>query len=222
MNAATDILDVFCAPRGGVIRLGREHKLPFTCTPMDDGWKSSIAESGHWWGMPETGREKEEDPRFDRRMFDLRDGLIHMGGEAACMPWLEEDLDKILARGQLWAGHNLKMMRGAPNQCHSNSCLLLEANQDKPVFLATGYALSEKGGMWRQHSWCVQAKPRGARILETTEPRELYFGFVMTLEETLEFADNNTDFGIEISPESRLMRESIEGFLKSFECRAGP
>lgn len=56
--------------------------------------------------------------------------------------------------------------------------------------ICTGYALSEDG-MWRQHSWIIWHKARSNQIIETTVPRILYFGFVMTTEMCEEFADNN-------------------------------
>lgn len=129
----------------------------------------------------------------------LRSGLLKFGGSFTLIPGMEEDLEKLIARGQLW-GATGKMLRGAQSQCHSNSALAWESNQDK-LFLATGYALSEDG-LWRQHSWCINPRPRSVQVVETTVERQLYFGFVMTLEETIEFADNNTDFGIEVHPDT--------------------
>ena len=55
---------------------------------------------------------------------------------------------------------------------------------------ATGYALSADG-MWRQHSWLIHRKPRSNRVVETTEPRILYFGFAMTLEHCEKFVSYN-------------------------------
>lgn len=161
---------------------------------MDAAWKDSITKT-KWWA------KAEKDPAVDPLLYELRDGLIKLGGEAACLPWIEEDIDKLMTRGQLWTGSNLKMAKGKNSQCHYNSGLLWEANQEKDLFIATGYALSEEGGLWRQHSWCVQKKARSMQIIETTEPRALYFGFVLTLDETIDFAFDNTD-GIEVNPET--------------------
>ncbi len=138
---------------------------------------------------------RSRDDREEHR--PLRDGLLAFGGRFALIPGLEEDLAKLMGRGQLW-GATTKTMRGAPSQCHMNSCLLWEANQGR-LYLATGYALSDDG-LWRQHSWCVEPRPRSVAVIETTEPRLLYFGFVMDLDETVQFGDHNTDFGLSVEP----------------------
>ncbi len=109
---------------------------------------------------------------------------------------VEEDASFLLEHGQLW-GKTHKVMKGAPSSCHSNSCYLFEANQEKDIYVATGYALSEDG-LWRQHSWCVLKKARSVQMIETTVPRVAYFGIVLGLEKLKEFAINNTDLGIEV------------------------
>lgn len=126
---------------------------------------------------------------MDDRLFDLRQKLLDFAGEAVCFPGYEEDLDNILNYGQFWIGNNIKLMRGEPSQYHANSCNLWEQNKDI-TRICTGYALSEDG-MWRQHSWIIWHKARSNQIIETTVPRILYFGFVMTTEMCEEFADNN-------------------------------
>ena len=54
----------------------------------------------------------------------------------------------------------------------------------------TGYALSDDG-MWRQHSWCIcdagEEYIEDSIIIETTEKRLAYFGFIMDEEESEEF-----------------------------------
>lgn len=47
--------------------------------------------------------------------------------------------------------------------------------------------------MWRQHSWLIHRKPRSNRIVETTRPRVLYYGFAMSLELSERFADEVLD-----------------------------
>lgn len=105
------------------------------------------------------------------------------------MPATEQDLDKIITRGQLWYGDRVDMMKGERGQCHRNTCYLWDANKER-VLIATGYALSEDG-MWRQHSWGIHVRPRVNRIVETTVKRIAYFGFVMNLEEPIEFVYHN-------------------------------
>lgn len=83
-------------------------------------------------------------------------------------------------------------MKGEACQCHKNSAYLWKANKNyrAGIFgIATGYALSADG-MWRQHSWCVLRKPRSYQIVETTTPRELYFGVCMLYEDAEWFCNN--------------------------------
>ena len=156
--------------------------------PMDDNWKSRCKEDQFWF-QDTLEDMKKLHPTMDDRLFDLRQKLLDFAGEAVCFPGYEEDLDNILNYGQFWIGNNIKLMRGEPSQCHANSCNLWEQNKDI-TRICTGYALSEDG-MWRQHSWIIWHKARSNQIIETTVPRILYFGFVMTTDMCEEFADNN-------------------------------
>lgn len=120
--------------------------------------------------------------------------LLRIGGEETCFAYFEEDMAAILSRGRFWNGKS-KMMRGHPSQCHANVCNLYEQNKDgHRVYICTGYALSDDG-MWRQHSWLLQEYDTNTqhrqRIIETTEKRVAYFGFIMTADEAEEFCDNN-------------------------------
>jgi hypothetical protein len=54
------------------------------------------------------------------------------------------------------------------------------------VGIGTGYALSADG-LWRQHSWGV----RRQGILETTAPREKYFGILLQGSSADSFAEAN-------------------------------
>jgi hypothetical protein len=129
--------------------------------------------------------------RIDDRMRELHHLLLSFGGDETCLPGLEEDLQKILNRGQLWLGDKVILKKGRPSQCHSNTAELYEANvNNHNVAIATGYALSSDG-IWRQHSWLMWKKPRSVTVVETTVKRVLYFGFVMTPAEAVEFCDNN-------------------------------
>jgi len=70
--------------------------------------------------------------------------------------------------GQFFHGKGALLKRMNISDCHQNSArLALKAG----IEWWTGLALS-KDGIWRIHSWCV----KGAKIIETTEPRTLYFG----------------------------------------------
>ena len=119
-------------------------------------------------------------------LIPMKKMLLSYGGHAVILPVIEEDLNKIMKRGMaIVPNKNLKvvMMRGEPSRCHSNSALCWEANPNK-VTIYTGYGLS-KDGLWRQHSWLVNN--RSGNVVETTEPRIIYFGFPMTPAEAAEF-----------------------------------
>jgi len=103
-----------------------------------------------------------------------------MGGEMVVPRW-EPDQDKILFRGKLWTGYNIKIISGTPNNCHGNVAELWRKNP-KRYHIATGWALSEDG-LWRQHSWIID----GRTVIETITPREKYFGFVLTHLEAQQF-----------------------------------
>ena len=176
-----DLIDRVCSHKQP-IRLGDAHGFNPKCHELDPERVQFLKEK--WTG-------------WDKKVNELRSGLLKFGGSFALIPEFEEDLGRLLPRGQLW-GPSSRMLTGERSRCHTNSIYAWEANQDK-LFLATGYALSEDG-LWRQHSWCINPRPRSIQVIETTVRRSLYFGFVMTLEETALFADLNTDMGVEIEP----------------------
>lgn len=182
-----DRLDRLCATRMTPVRLGDKSTHKPKLKPVSGEQAQFLKET-----YPDGGLQAKE------RI--LRDGLLAFGGEYALIRPMDEDMEHFLTRGQLW-GKTQKMMPGAPSQCHMNACLLWEQNQDQ-LFVATGYALSNDG-LWRQHSWCVLPGARGAGVIETTQRRELYYGYVMTLEETIDFGTNNTDMGIEVHESTR-------------------
>lgn len=178
------------------VRLGMPHAFMPKCSPMDAEWKAHLkAAPGAAWfsGHPEfkTPYEMAGGRQAPPEIWTLRDGLVAMGGEEVCLPGYEPDLEKIIARGQLWGRSDMVMRGGQPSHCHSNSAFLWESSQDR-MALATGFALSDDG-VWRQHTWCIEPAATRARTVETTERRELYFGFVMTLAETLKFAATELD-----------------------------
>jgi hypothetical protein len=120
--------------------------------------------------------------------------LLEIGGWAVILPIVEEDLEKLLSRGRKFPGKSITK-RGENCRCHSNSCLLWEANQDK-LLISTGYALSDDG-IWRQHTWCVwkpEGRQRSFKVVETTEKRVQYFGYIMSEEECQVFCDENSSW----------------------------
>lgn len=159
-----------------------------TWTPMDDDWKEQCKQNAFWF-QDTLEAMKAMHPDMDNRLFNLRTKLLNFAGESVCLPAYEEDLDNLLKYGQFWIGNNVKFMKGEPCRCHANASNLWEQNKDKTA-ICTGYALSSDG-MWRQHSWLLWRKPRSNQIVETTEPRIVYFGFAMPPDMCKEFADQN-------------------------------
>lgn len=132
---------------------------------------------------------------IDNNLEELKKRLLEFGGEIVSVPSVEEDLIKILDRGQFWEkkwGRIVKI-KGAPCQCHRNSCELWENNRNNfNIRICTGYALTEDC-IWRQHSWLVfiDERTNKAKIIETTVERIAYYGFVMSEEECEEFCYDN-------------------------------
>jgi len=135
-----------------------------------------------WWSKSFEGRIVSD--IVDTGILELQDRLLSLGGVETCLPNIEEDLKIILERGQVWYGDNVAFKKGEKSQCHNNSAYLWDVNREK-VRIATGYALSEDDGIWRQHSWAIWNKPRKNKVVETTNPRVLYYGVVLTEEECL-------------------------------------
>ncbi|MCD8084592.1 MAG: hypothetical protein LUE86_14065 [Clostridiales bacterium] len=163
------------------------------CDTIGGEWKRRI-DTGMWWS---TGYRRNDITPEMRKMFTLRDRLLAFGGSEACLPIRDQDYDALMEYGQVWIGHqHITLRKGVPSRCHENSCYqwLKYRNQNTGTFgIATGYALSQDG-MWRQHSWCILKKPRSYRIIETTERRELYYGFCMTGEIAQKWVENILEY----------------------------
>lgn len=138
---------------------------------------------------------------LDRKQKDLgrlNDTLIELSGSSLIPPkgGIEEDLDLLLSRGQLWVSQAVKKMIGRQSKCHSNSAEIYDANKQEfpTLHLATGYAMSEDG-TWRQHTWLLLKKPKSTTIVETTKPKRLaYYGVILTDEEANKFVCNNFSY----------------------------
>ncbi len=127
---------------------------------------------------------------------DLKERLLSIGGKRVIIFSGDPDTDDILARGELINGRGASFIQGNPSQCHSNVGYLFEQFPDTTRVM-TGYALS-KDGIWRQHSWLIDIEPPGREyITETTESRELYYGFRMTKRESEKFAEENSGPGFD-------------------------
>jgi hypothetical protein len=127
------------------------------------------------WAQTKTEKTLEKMPELKA----LQDKLLHIGGDwVALQP--EPDLEALLKKGQLAKG-NLIFKPMAPCKCHSN-CAQFWDKHSKTCRIATGWALGSDG-IWRQHTWIL----KGKTIIETTEPRTLYYGIILRDEEANSF-----------------------------------
>lgn len=163
-------------------------RQPVVCRKITQEHKENL--KNVWWSTVSVIKPaNDKEAAKMQRMFALRDRLLEFGGEEVCMPPFEEDYDAIMTRGQFFYGNHARLKRGEPNQCHSNSARLWDANRGR-CQIATGYALSEDG-IWRQHSWVVQPLTVSWRVWETTVKRVAYFGVVFNDAECEAFLYNN-------------------------------
>jgi hypothetical protein len=94
------------------------------------------------------------------------------GGQVLVIPaGHEPHLREIYTAGVLMDAARARQFPGATSRCHSNVAARFALGQ---CAFATRYALND--GIWRQHSWGVTDD---GEILETTAPREAYFGIVL-------------------------------------------
>jgi len=80
--------------------------------------------------------------------------------------------EKIILTGKLLT-NTVKLFPIETSQCHDNCEILLACKKINHIY--TGYALSPDG-LWRYHSWGID---KNNTIIETTEPRLLYFGSII-------------------------------------------
>lgn len=117
-------------------------------------------------------------------LIPLRKKLLSISGDEM-VPSKEQDLDKIISRGDKIDTHNIIFVEGRTNECHENSALLYK-NNDSVTEIGTGWALSDDG-LWRQHSWAM----RGSELIETTVERSVYYGILLKNNEAQEFVNEN-------------------------------
>jgi hypothetical protein len=84
--------------------------------------------------------------------------------------------------GGVVSPRTIETVVGTASDCHANVVALLRSGE--VVALGTGYGLN--GGLWREHSWAWRAE---GRLVETTQPRECYFGVRMDGSRAQWFAD---------------------------------
>jgi len=178
--------------KGKAIRNASDMPKEIVTKEMNKEWLERLSDK-HWATHYTGVLEQEVDPNllpYYKKALELRDKILTFGGEQVCMPFLDKDTDLIKDRGQLWYGDRSIMQLGYQSQCHHNSCVIwTESRHDekKDIRIATGYALSNDG-MWRSHSWCVLVEEESNTIIETTEERVAYFGFVLSDVEAVMFS----------------------------------
>ena len=114
----------------------------------------------------------------------LKQILLDIGGKEARVEDDEPDCYQLLTRGTLFNKPQDILYNGEMCQCHKNSVFLWEKNK-REERLVTGYALSNIG-VWHQHSWILYED----NIIETTLPREKYYGYILNEMESENFLLN--------------------------------
>lgn len=131
-------------------------------------------------------RGKPVTTKLDAFIQTLCACLLQYGGTHVCIPFDEKNIELLLRRGQLMAPPEIELHPGEARRCHANSADLWQQHR-KLYRIATGYALTEADRMWRQHSWVWR---RDGYLIETTEPRSLYFGVVLNSLQAFLFVRN--------------------------------
>lgn len=96
--------------------------------------------------------------------------LLAVGGLAVVPPGNPDPMIRVFRdQGKVQEPSSVLIVPGAAKDCHANAVGLWRARQSTAI--GTGYALS--GDLWREHSWGWDDE---GRLIETTEPRDSYFG----------------------------------------------
>lgn len=110
-------------------------------------------------------------------MQKLREKILTAGGEVVVMPpGGERDLPHLLLWGQAMT-MTVVQGQGAPRRCHENTAAAYGLLRESGAQIGTGYVLdADDPGVWRQHSWVIH----DGQILETTHPRQRYWGITLS------------------------------------------
>ena len=100
--------------------------------------------------------------------------LLDPGGTFALLFLPDPRVGERLDRGHFFTGSGAPMCPGEPSGCHANAAMIYVRSRGR-ARMDSGYDLSDDG-LWRQHSWGIDS--RDGRILETTERRVRYDGYV--------------------------------------------
>lgn len=120
----------------------------------------------------------------------LKEKLLSLGG-VKVNEVIEEDLEKLLNRGKVF---NCKVttVKMQQSQCHRNSAMFwsnyTSDNGLGDLKIVTGWVL-DKNTTWFQHSWLYLTSKN--MIIETTYKRVIYFGFILSDDESHIFVDEN-------------------------------
>jgi hypothetical protein len=101
----------------------------------------------------------------------LKERLLAIGGGGVFSGSDQELPRHLLERGRLFDGEPVHMP-GDDNECHRNTALRYLADPHN-LKVVTGYALSDKTGLWVEHSWLTD---EAGLVYETTEDNDHYFG----------------------------------------------
>lgn len=139
--------------------------------------------------------QRLRNPNPPKWQQDISAILLGLAGDHVTFPSFEEDFKPIMSRGKPMPGRGSQFVRMQPNQCHRNASVFFQnAEEVEPgrFQIATGYALTwhDNGtGIWVQHTWLWDTK--FDRVIETTQKRACYFGFILDAEETDKFCHEN-------------------------------
>jgi hypothetical protein len=96
--------------------------------------------------------------------------LLAHGGELVVPPPTPDILLEMQCEQGRVVEAAMSEVPGERSDCHLNAARLWRSGA--AVSIGTGYALSSDG-LWREHSWAWSAD---GTLLETTDPRDRYFG----------------------------------------------
>jgi hypothetical protein len=131
---------------------------------------------------------RDVDADFPRRWTGWCRQLLAHGGDLVVPPGQPDpDLDELLTHSTAHPPAG-RLVPGEHNACHINAAILWI--DGTVASIGTGYALSEDG-LWRQHSWGVDADDS---LVETTEHRQRYVGLTLSGFPALQFAVSNADW----------------------------
>lgn len=120
----------------------------------------------------------------EKRMLDI-------AGEHVTGGMSSYDIERISNedRATVMDGSNAVVVPGyTPGRCYGNSLDYFLKNDGK-VHICNGFAFNNDSNNWVAHAWCCDDE---GTIYECSGlKRDIYYGYVMTLEEELQFYNDN-------------------------------